>query len=259
MNQSIIADYKARVKAAQQQIDDYTKQINAYSLIRLFVFLGVAVAIYIAMQFNIKNEELRIIKSRIMQKREISMEKAKCSSEKKAKMEKMQWDCQPSSEQINILSRRITNLAINEELINYLKKHTGFLSDFDHKLLFLFFCERIVEQVERTPNPDHFRMFEDDYLYDRKRFKPLKWIKAEIKFLERCKMLKKENGVESALKEWNKEWLTDEQVQILFDISISSLNRRIAEGLPVFKLGKKNRFYLPEISKWLLEQSNKVE
>lgn len=51
MDQSIIADYQARVKAAQQQVDDYTAQINAYSLIRLFVFLGVAVAVYIAMQF----------------------------------------------------------------------------------------------------------------------------------------------------------------------------------------------------------------
>lgn len=50
MNEQILADYQARVNAAQQQIDNYTGQINSYSLIRLFVFLGVAVAVYVAQQ-----------------------------------------------------------------------------------------------------------------------------------------------------------------------------------------------------------------
>jgi hypothetical protein len=51
MHQKIISDYQQRVSAAQQQIDNYSKRINLYSLFRLGVFVLVVLAIYVSLKY----------------------------------------------------------------------------------------------------------------------------------------------------------------------------------------------------------------
>jgi hypothetical protein len=56
MNQEIIKEYEQRVTAARQQLEKYQKLISRYSLMRLTVFAGIVLAIYIAVtqdDFNV--------------------------------------------------------------------------------------------------------------------------------------------------------------------------------------------------------------
>ncbi|GAB3933202.1 MutS-related protein [Mucilaginibacter myungsuensis] len=50
MSQTIIAGYQQQAQAAQTSIDELSKEINSYSLMRLGVFGSVAVAVYLSMQ-----------------------------------------------------------------------------------------------------------------------------------------------------------------------------------------------------------------
>lgn len=50
------------------------------------------------------------------------------------------------------------------------------------------------------------------------------------------------------------EYLTKKEVCEIFRISESSLNRLIAKGLPIIKIGKAVRFKLSIVERWLIEE-----
>lgn len=50
------------------------------------------------------------------------------------------------------------------------------------------------------------------------------------------------------------EFLTKKEICEIFRISESSLNRLIAKGLPIIKVGKAVRFKLSTVERWLIEE-----
>ena len=53
----------------------------------------------------------------------------------------------------------------------------------------------------------------------------------------------------------NKEWLNREEMLETFKISKSTLNRRIAEGMPVLKMGARLQFNRQMVNAWLIKMN----
>lgn len=155
-----------------------------------------------------------------------------------------------------VLKKKISQLTINSELINFIEENVNQLKTGTDKMIFLHLCKKLVLQVERSPDPDHYRAFEEEYENDRQTYDPIQWIEAELDYQQNLQALSQPQTLSSAVADEAKlrlgtTWLTKEEVMHMFKVSRSTLHRRIAEGMPCHKKGKFKYFHLEEISKWL--------
>lgn len=176
---------------------------------------------------------------------------------KTIKSSKQQWPGSINPVEMERFKRKIAGYRINEELIAFLEQHLSAIVDIDGKLAYLFFAKKVLPYLKREPDARHFFAFEEEYRNDRLFFEPMKWLDNEIEFWTNIKTLDKsketpQNIVEAKM-ELSKQWLTKEEIMEMLKLSRTTLNRRIAEGLPAHQKGKAVFFNLEEVSEWLKE------
>lgn len=163
------------------------------------------------------------------------------------------------------LRRQIREMLFNKDLIDYIENLLSKISDKD-KLVTLCYLKKVILQTPRVPDPDHYKAFEERYdaefaerAEEQEQFDPIKWLDAGIEFVTRpeiSKFSKQEvqdelNKLQEVKQQLGKELLTINDVLELLDISKSTLNRRIAEGMPRHQKGNSTFFVLSEITEWI--------
>lgn len=162
------------------------------------------------------------------------------------------------------LKQRFKRLIVNRELTEFIEDTIKELPSRD-KLAALHYFKKLAVQVFREPDPDHYKAFKDEYdeemsaiVDEQRHYEPVKWIDAEIEYLVNTgehltveDVNQRLDIMQIAKQRLSKDWLTKEDVMDLFHISKSTLNRRIAEGMPCRKNGKFVYFYLKEINEWM--------
>jgi hypothetical protein len=163
-----------------------------------------------------------------------------------------------------LIEMRIRLLFVNKDFIEFIQLIVSRMRQSD-QLACLYFFKKIAIQVRRAPDPDHFKAFEDEYLeelsliaQEQEFYEPVRWIEAEIEYrLNTAKHITSEEvdrrieTVQKAKQNLNKPWLTKEEMMMLFGFSKSTLNRRIAEGMPCEKHGRIISFCLEDVNDWL--------
>ncbi|RYE35883.1 MAG: DNA-binding protein [Sphingobacteriales bacterium] len=136
------------------------------------------------------------------------------------------------------------------------------------KIRTLHLLKKLTIQIVRQPDPEHYKAYQDEYeeLFDsiqeeQERHNPVKWLEAELEYFNNInkKLTVEEvtnelNVMQAAKERLSKAWLTKDEMMQLFDISKSTLNRRIAEGMPAHKKGKAVHFYLQEVNEWMKDE-----
>lgn len=158
------------------------------------------------------------------------------------------------------LENKIKRLYVNKELIQLIKPNILDKTTKD-RLALLHYFKKLVQQVYRSPDPNHKAAFEDEYeaeriaIADEQAFyDPLKWINAEIEYLvynepvnESEKLQQQLQITEEVQNTGINGLVTKEHAMKLLETSDSTFNRRISEGLPHYKMGRKIYLCLDEI------------
>lgn len=166
------------------------------------------------------------------------------------------------------LEKDIKWLFINKEFIEFIQATINKLPQKD-KLACLFYFKKLAVQIPRTPDPEHYKSHQEIYeeemgkIVDEQTFyEPIKWINAEIEYITSAiehltteDVSHKIDIMQEAKQRLSKDWLTKDEVMTLFNISKSTLSRRIAEGMPVHKRGKSLHFYLQDINVWMKQDA----
>jgi excisionase family DNA binding protein len=168
----------------------------------------------------------------------------------------------------NKLESKVKRLYINKEFVDFVNVTINKLPIKD-KLSALHFFRKLAIQTLRQPDPQHYNAFKDEYdeelsalANEQKHYDPVRFIDSEIKYIinsaERLTaedVNKRLDIMQEAKERLSKPWLTKGEVMELFDISKSTLNRRIAEGMPSHKKGKGVCFYLDELNEWMRSEA----
>ncbi|WP_325387910.1 helix-turn-helix transcriptional regulator [Mucilaginibacter sp.] len=166
------------------------------------------------------------------------------------------------------LEKKLKRIYINKEFIEFIEETIKKFPVRD-KLAALYFFKKLAVQLLRAPDPDHYKAFKDDYdnelseiVDEQKHYNPVRWLNAEIEFITNtAERLTAEdvnerlNVMQHAKQRLSKPWLTKEDVMDLFNISKSTLNRRVADGMPAHKNGKFVYFYLEEVNEWMKQEA----
>ncbi|TKB95741.1 helix-turn-helix domain-containing protein [Pedobacter cryophilus] len=167
------------------------------------------------------------------------------------------WTSIAKPNELDKFKRKILLKPINQDLIEFIEDKIKGLIGIDEKMLYLHFAKKELLHTERRPDFEHFVAFEDNYMNDRQNFNPIKWIDVELEFWTNIKLLNSNQQTSSEIAQakltLSKSWLTQEEVQDMFKFSRTTLNRRIAEGMPCHQKGKFKFFNLEEVSEWLKE------
>ncbi|WP_158826712.1 helix-turn-helix domain-containing protein [Mucilaginibacter lacusdianchii] len=164
------------------------------------------------------------------------------------------------------LGRKIKPLYVNKDLIAFMKSKIP--NNAKDGLVYLHYFKKLVQQVFRSPDPDHYKAFEDEYeaeriaIADEQAFyHPVKWINAEIEYLaslhhaqadQRANELEQVALMQKQTKTGlTKDWLTVPEAMEILGVSKSTLQRRMDNGLPYHQQGRKRYFYLDEINDYL--------
>ncbi len=165
------------------------------------------------------------------------------------------------SPNVKYFKNKIRSLCTNEELIIFLDETTNSIKETEIKILFLHYMKKLIMQIDRILDEWHYRAFQFEYDQDRLNFDPELWIRAELEFLE---ALQNFNSAKNTLVTYDMEQnlntpmplLRHKDIGKLFNWSASSLNRRIALGLPFHSdpIGAKF-FDVNEINEWIKENN----
>ncbi len=165
---------------------------------------------------------------------------------------------------LNLLKNEIKSQYVNRELIAFMQELTDMLKSRDDKY-YLLFCKKVTLQTQRMPDSNHYEVFKEEYNQFFEETKeeqaildPLKWIDAEMEFID----------IQSQHKEGNRDNENDknqfppQQGLLTFDEMMNhlrttklALRRRMEEGMPCFKLGIQWRFELDKVNAWLATQN----
>jgi hypothetical protein len=161
------------------------------------------------------------------------------------------------------LERTIKRLYVNKELIAFMKAKIP--NNAKDGLAYLHYFKKLVQQVFRSPDPDHYKAFKEEYEAERIAiaeeqafYDPVKWLNAEIEYLlntstEASNEVTGEqhcSGVQASAM-ISMQWLTKLQVMDMLQISKTTLNRRISQGMPCHRNGKSTYFNMDEINHYL--------
>lgn len=153
---------------------------------------------------------------------------------------------------------KIRSLVFNSDLIEFCDSTIKKVDSNNEKIVTLLYLKKLVIQTPRYPDPDHYRAFEDEYIQEAADYDPIAWIEAEIEFYAKLQQLDLTKStvssvVTDAKLKLSSTWLTHDEMQEMLKISRSTLNRRIAEGMPHYKKGKFAFFDINEVSEWIKE------
>lgn len=161
------------------------------------------------------------------------------------------------------LERKIKTLYVNKDLIDYFQVKIP--NNATERLAYLHYFKKLVQQVYRSPDPDHYKAFEEEYEAERiaiaeeQKFRdPVRWLNVEIEYLLNIstsspeKLInEQQSAIQQAEAQFNKAWLTKAQIMQLLKISKSTLNRWISQGMPCHKKGKSLYFNHDDINQYL--------
>lgn len=164
------------------------------------------------------------------------------------------------------LESKVKRVYVNKELIQLIKPNILGKTTKD-RLALLHYFKKLVQQVYRSPDPDHKAAFEDEYeaekiaIADEQAFyEPLKWINAEIEYLlynepvDESERLQKQLQITQEVQHTGINGLvTKEHAMKLLETSDSTIDRRISEGLPRYKMGRKVYLCLDEIKQHIMQ------
>ncbi|WP_324368869.1 hypothetical protein [Pedobacter sp.] len=166
------------------------------------------------------------------------------------------------SPNIDSFKRKIKSLSTNEELILFLEETSSTIKETDVKILFLHYAKKLISQIERPIDEEHYRAFQVEYDQDRMNFNPELWINAELEFLrvlhEFTRLKNQPENLELG-KASNSPMplIRHDAMQKLFKWSRTTLNRRIALGLPYHEDPAKAKFFdVNEVNEWIKENSS---
>lgn len=161
------------------------------------------------------------------------------------------------------LKRDIQWLYVNKEFIEFIEVTIKKLPKKD-VLPCLYYFKKLAVQVRRTPEPEHYKAFEDLYdehiseiVNEQKFYNPLKWIDAEIDEILAIAGLTEANAYSANedLKEFkpsfDPELVPERKVIEMLGMSKSKLLRLRAEGMPYQQIGKPIFYNLKELKEWL--------
>jgi predicted DNA-binding transcriptional regulator AlpA len=166
------------------------------------------------------------------------------------------------------VTAKVKRLYINKEFVAFVTLTISRLPVRD-KLSALHYFKKLAVQVLREPDPSHYAAFKDEYdeelssiQAEQKHFEPVRFFNSEIEYIINTSEKLTADDVnhrldimQNAKERLSKDLLTKVEVMDLFNISKSTLNRRIAEGMPCHKKGKPIYFDLKEISEWLKSEA----
>lgn len=163
---------------------------------------------------------------------------------------------------INCFKNKIRSPCTNEELIIFLDETTNNIKETEIKILFLHYVKKLIAQLERSINDGHYRAFQFEYDQDRLNYNPEQWISAELEFLKALQefnFLKNTSATFDVGQNVNAPMplLRHEDMEKLFRWSRSTLNRRIALGLPFHEDPAGAKFFdVNEVNEWIKENIN---
>lgn len=177
------------------------------------------------------------------------------------------WQSAPSEKRFDIIVKNIKPLYRNIELISLMNSLMDNITSFSEREYYLILLKKTVLQIQRRPDQEHFKAFEDEYLQEAEQIAqeqlehdPVKWIEAELEFVRLGKDLNLTEtlipSTQSQIKmpvNPKKEWLTFPEVMGIFHLSKASLRKRIAEGMPVSKLGARLLFNQNLVYDWVIK------
>lgn len=172
------------------------------------------------------------------------------------------WEQRNKQERLELLSKFIKPIFINKELRAFLIKVVESISSVDEKIYYLEFIRKVLAQTNRQPDYSHYKAFEDQYnnllkdiKQEQKIHNPITWIDAELQYQHFMKSIKPVEGNPQPI-DFNKKWLTAQEMAKYLGIGKSTLERKVAFGLPQEKFGRRV-FYSPEkVNDWLAIQNN---
>jgi hypothetical protein len=153
---------------------------------------------------------------------------------------------------------KISRLFINKDLIGFINRLISESKDMAERERILIKLKKLILQTPREPDqtqleaePAEFAQFFNEIKKEQEFYDPIKWINAELEYLKSIKSVDIKDAKANENNNELKEWLSRAQVLQLFNISKTTLNRRIAEGMPGSKLGGRQMFNRQKISDWL--------
>lgn len=161
-----------------------------------------------------------------------------------------------------ILKAKIKSLNLNEDLIIFLEETIINIQETEHKILFLHYAKKLVVQIERPVDQGHYDAFQFEYDQDRRRFNPALWINAELEFLKVSQEFNcSKNQPTSYGNQQNANapmsLLRHEDMEKMYRWSRSTLNRRIALGLPYHLDPAGAKFFdVTEVNEWIKENTS---
>lgn len=152
-------------------------------------------------------------------------------------------------------------LFVNKEFIEFIEDTITRLPQKD-KLPCLYYFKKLAVQVYRSPDPDHYKAFQDTYdeliseIADEQKFyNPVKWIDAEIEETMAIASLALADNQTNANVEQSLsidlELVPEKKVIQMLGMSKSKLLRLRSEGMPYQQIGKPIFYNLNEVKKWL--------
>lgn len=166
------------------------------------------------------------------------------------------------SPNIDCFKNKIRSLCTNEELIIFLEETTNSIKEVEIKILFLYYVKKLVSQIDRPIDAGHYKAFQFEYDQDRLNFNPEQWICAELDFLKALRDFSSSKNTPVTFDMGQNvnapmPLLRHEDMEKLFRWSRSTLNRRIALGLPFHLDPAGAKFFdVNEVNEWIKENSN---
>lgn len=173
------------------------------------------------------------------------------------------WNAlQTTEDKMVLLKKTILFIYINQDLIRFLDKLVGNISDTNQKKLFLLFAKKIINQYPRRRSHHEVKATTFDNTDDKIKFNreqslynPYSWIANELEYLEETSSILKEDiGFRKIMGGGNhseKELLSQEETLSFLNVSKSTLDRRRFEGMPFHKQGRKIYFKKSELLAWM--------
>lgn len=161
------------------------------------------------------------------------------------------------------LKKAIKWLFVNQEFIEFMDRT---LKQLPHKdrLPCLYHFKAISVEVHRTPEPEHYKAYQDEYddylsaiADEQKNCDPVKWIDFKIEEITALGVLaygnqeQLDDSSETATPAFDPELVPERKLIQMLGMSKSKLGQLRSEGLPFQKIGKPVFYNLNDVKQWL--------
>jgi hypothetical protein len=155
---------------------------------------------------------------------------------------------------------KISRTFINRDLVCFVSRLLSESKNIVERELILIRLKKLIIQTPREideviieAQPEQYAQFLKEIEKEQEFFEPIRWIDAELDYLSNIKS--KAIGASQVTSNdiQLKEWLNKIEVMNQFKFSKSTLNRRIADGMPATKIGKTVVFNRQKVNDWLAQ------